>query len=462
LPDKKPTTEGTEANGGHRSKRITVFSVRFRVLRGGAFVMHRQDIMRARFIRATSAWLFVLCMASGAAAQSLPGLPSEPIVVGNGTLTVGGDLSATVGPIDQGFFNYTDYEDSTLRMLRLDLTASLRAGSHVTLLGELRSQNVVAKQPEGWRVRAPKAYALFLRVRPWTKRRFDLQVGRIPPTFGAFPRRSYEADNPLIGYPLGYQYLTSLRADALPANADELLQMRGRGWLANYSVGNLTFAPGVPLATAFRWDTGVQAHAATDVMDFTGSITTGTLSNPLFTDDNSGRQLAGRIAVHPIAGLIVGASAAHGPFVSREAARAAVGGEHDGAFAQTAWGADAEYSRAYYLLRAETVFSQWTIPSVGLPAIGGPLRAVATYVEGRYKIRPGLYVAVRADHLGFSELTGSKGPATWDAPVSRVEAGGGYSIQRNLLLKVSTQFDRRDGGRTRNAHFVAGQLVFWF
>ena len=46
--------------------------------------------------------------------------------------------------------------------------------------------------------------------------------------------------------------------------------------------------------------------------------------------------------------------------------------------------------------------------------------------------------------------------------MTRVEAGGGYSIQRNLLLKVTAQFDRRDGGRVRKANLVAGQLVFWF
>jgi hypothetical protein len=415
-------------------------------------MMRRRNIMRAWLTRAGIAWVVVLCAGRGARAQSLQSLPSEPIVLGDGLLTVGGDLSATIGPADPGFFNYTDYRDSTLRMLRLDLTASLRAGRHVSLLGEVRSQNAGA----------PEAYALYLRIRPWTKRRFDVQVGRVPPTFGAFPRRSYEADNPLIGYPLAYQYLTSLRADAVPASADELLEMRGRGWLANYTVGDLTPAPGVPLVTVFRWDTGIQVHAESDSVDLTGSITAGTLSNPLFHDDNAGRQVAGRIAVHPIAGLMLGASAAHGPFVSRDAARAAGGGENGGKFAQTAWGGDAEYSRGYYLLRFETVFSRWTMPSLGSPPLGGPLGALATSVEGRYKIRPGFYVAARADHLGFSEVVGSKGAGTWDASVSRFEGGGGYSIQRNLLLKVSGQFDRRDGGRTRTARFVAGQLVFWF
>jgi hypothetical protein len=347
-------------------------------------------------------------------------------------------------------------------MLRVDLTASLRAGSHVSLLGEVRSQNTFGFKPATVNANPPEVYALYLRVRPWTGRRFDIQVGRIPPSFGAFPRRSYEAQNPLIGYPLAYQYLTSLRPDAVPASADELLQMRGRGWLANYSVGEPTPAPGVPLVTALRWDTGVQAHAESDLVEVTGSVTTGTLSNPLFSEDNSGRQVAGRVALHPLFGLVVGASGARGPFVSRQAARAAVGGEEHGAFTQTAWGADVEYSRAYYVIRAETVFSQWTLPSIKAPYIDGPLGARAVSIEGRYKLRPGLYVAARGDHLGFDKVQGSGNAATWDANVRRGEIGLGYSIQRNLLLKLSTQFDSRDGGRTRSSRLVAGQLVFWF
>ncbi|HVH29976.1 MAG TPA: hypothetical protein VM818_24675 [Vicinamibacterales bacterium] len=393
---------------------------------------------------ACAACLFVLCAGASLNAQ-IP--PAEPIVLAGGRLTVGGNVSATFGPEDPGFFNYTDYEDSVLRMLRLDLNASFRANDHLSLLGELRSQNV----------RAPQAYALYLRVRPWTTRRFDIQVGRIPPTFGSFARRSYEADNPLIGYPLGYQYLTSLRADAVPSSADELVNMRGRGWLAAYSVGNPVPDAGVPLATAFRWDTGVQAHLENEVVDLTASITTGTLSNPRLTDDNSGRQVTGRVALRPVAGLIVGASAAHGPFVSTDAVLDAVGSEGDDSFAQTAWGGDIEYSRGYYLLRVESIYSQWR-----MPLLEERLHSLATLVEGRYKIFPGFYVAARLDHLDFSEVASSSGPVEWEAPVTRFEVGGGYSVQRNLLLKLTTQFDRRDGGRTRHARMLAGQVVYWF
>ena len=78
-----------------------------------------------------------------------------------------------------------------------------------------------------------------MRVRPWRDRPIDIQAGRIPPTFGAFARRDYGAGNPLIGYPLAYQYLTAVRPDALPASTDDVLRMRARGWRPSYPIGSL-------------------------------------------------------------------------------------------------------------------------------------------------------------------------------------------------------------------------------
>ena len=82
--------------------------------------------------------------------------------------------------------------------------------------------------------------------------------------------------------------------------------------------------------------------------------------------------------------------------------------------------------------------------------------------EGRYKIRPGLYAAGRVDHLGFSDITGTTRRDPWDAPVTRVEVGGGYSPQRNVELKLSFQRNTRSAGRVRNMTIGAAQLVFWF
>ena len=305
-------------------------------------------------------------------------------------------------------------------------------------------------------------YGLYVRIHPWLTRDVDVQAGRVPPVFGGFARRPYPADNILVGYPLAYQYLTSLRPDALPSTADELLAMRGRGWLSEFTLGSAEAAHGMPLVSAFQWDTGVQLHAASRALEGAVALTTGTVGNPLVGDDNAGRQIAARAAVRPATGLVVGASGAHGPFVTGAAARAAGRGDQQGEFTQTAWGADAEYSRDYYLVRFEAIVSDWRVPIVAAPAITLPLRATSLLVEGRYKLRPGLYAAARVDRLDFSEITGSSRSDEWDAPVMRLEVGGGYSLQRNLLIKLALQRNTRDTARVSTVHAVAVQAVFWF
>jgi hypothetical protein len=403
----------------------------------------------------------ILGLPAPARAQSLP---SEPLVFGGGRVTVSGDVSATgscAGRVDGdgsscaedlGFFNYTDYEHSALRMLRLDVSAALRATSRISVLADVRSENGSG----------PRPYGLYVRLRPWTSRNLDLQIGRVPPTFGAGARRLYPGDNLLIGYPLAYQYLTSLRPDALPANADELLAMRGRGWLSNFSIGDLLPDRGLPIASAFRWDTGVQVHAASAAVEGAAAVTTGSLGNPLVGDDNSGKQVAGRVVLKPVAGLIVGGSGARGPYLTSAAILAAPASTRRGSFTQTAVGADLEYSRDYYLVRTEAIVSDWTLPLTDAPIIDLPLRAIAVSIEGRYKVRPAFYLAGRYDHLSFSTIRGTNRTDSWDAPVSRTEVGVGYSIQRNLRLKLAVQHNRRDGGRVRRSDIGAAQLLFWF
>jgi hypothetical protein len=387
-------------------------------------------------------------------------LPEEPVTLANGRVTVAGDVSGTFScssagapksrcGSDIGYFNYSDYEHSALRLFRLDLSSSVALGGRFVALGEVRTENADR----------PRVYALYLRLTPWARRRIDIQAGRIPPTFGAFSRRTYASDNPLIGYPLAYQYLTSVRPDSLPATLGEIAAMRGRGWLSSFSVASREPARGLPLVSAFAWDTGVQIHGETDRLEAAAAVTTGTLGNPLVRDDNGGRQLAGRVAVRPIIGLVAGVSAARGPFVT-STARAASGWTHGDRLTQTAWGADAEYSRGHYLVRGEAVRSVWTTSlGVGTEA-SVRLPATAVSVEGRYKIGPALYVAGRADRLTFGTLSGTS--SDWDAAVTRVEVGGGYSLQRNLLLKASFQHNARATLYVPGLNFVATQIVVWF
>ena len=113
-------------------------------------------------------------------------------------------------------------------------------------------------------------------------------------------------------------------------------------------------------------------------------------------------------------------------------------------------------------MRAEAVWSRWTLPALDATRIEEPLDALGLFAEARYKLRPGLYVAARAERLAFSEIASAAGLRTWDAPVTRVEAGAGWVPRRHVLLKASWQHNWRDGGAVRENDLVAGQVVLWF
>jgi len=390
--------------------------------------------------------LSIICGASMTGAQDLP---SRPVSLAGGRVTLGTDLSISTTPQDDtdgSWFNYTDYEHNALRLLRLGVTAEVRIAERLSVLTELRSENGDSVEP----------YALYLRVRPWRDRPFDVQAGRIPPTFGAFARRDYGAGNPLIGYPLAYQYLTSVRPDAVPATSEDVIRMRARGWRPNYPIGSLVIATGLPLITAFRWDTGVQVRAGPERFNATIALTNGTVSDPHTRDNNGGKQVSGRIQWKPGVALTLGGSAAHGAYVADDALASAtrVGGQDDSA--QQALGLDVEYSRDYWLIRGEAIWNRWQVPT-----LSQNLAATSAFVEGRYKILPGMFVAGRLDRLNFSRLATSAQNRTWDAPVTRIETGVGYYLRPNLLAKGAYQHNWRDGGLVRSRGLLAAQLHFW-
>jgi hypothetical protein len=374
-------------------------------------------------------------------------LPSEPVSLFDGRVRLSADVTATIGePDNDAFFNYTDYERNALRTLRTSLSGVWKASERVAVLTELRAEGLSRLDLN----------AAYIRVRPWPGVPLDIQAGRIPPVFGAYGRRTYASDGMLIGYPLAYQYLTSIRPDAVPATADDLLQMRGRGWRSSFPIGDPGPETGVPLVSGFRWDTGAQVRWAPGRFETAVSVTTGTLSNPRIIDDNGRPQIAGRIAAQPVVGLVAGVSAARGAWLDDD-----VPGESGQA--QTAFGVDAEYSRGYLVLRTEAVWSRWELPFLIAPPEGRSVSALGAWIEGRYRLAPRVYLAARADRLRFSSITGSNGIATpWDAPVTRLELGGGYLLRRNLVVRVAAQFNRRDGGRVRQRTYLSSQVAWWF
>jgi hypothetical protein len=207
-----------------------------------------------------------------------------------------------------------------------------------------------------------------------------------------------------------------------------------------------------------RWDTGVSLRAFDEPVEWSVAVTRGSLGNPRSSDDNGGKQVATRLAFHPAAGFVLGASFAEGEYLD-DGVLALV---PSGPYRQRAFGFDTEYAWDRFLVRAEAVVGHWEMPQIDAPPIDTPLDFRGGFVEGRWRILPGLHVAARFDRLDFGRLRGSSGEDTWDARVNRVEVGGGYRPHRQVELKAAFQHDWRDGGRVHQESFVTGQVLLWF
>jgi hypothetical protein len=153
--------------------------------------------------------------------------------------------------------------------------------------------------------------------------------------------------------------------------------------------------------------------------------------------------------------LVIAASASRGAWLARAVAP-------DSKPVQRALGADIEYSRDHWIVRSEIVWSRWSFPSALPPSNVRALDGVGSWVEGRYRATPRIFVAARADRLGFSEIAGTILTLPWDAPMQRLEVGIGYYVQRNLVLRATVQQNWRDAGRVRKRTYLSGELAYWF
>lgn len=392
--------------------------------------------------------LLVVVGVSDATAQ-----PADaPLSPAGGRLAVGGEVTATYGSEDPGFFNYATYAYDPLRNLRVVIDGAFRPMRRVELLGQLRTDNLSSA----------RLAALYVRIRPWARRDVDLQAGRVPLVFGLAARNAYGSDTPLINRPLAYAYLLSIRRDSLPANRADLLRMRGRGWLSNFSLGNLAPDRGLPVVNTDTWDTGVQLRLAAGRLAWAGALTSGSLSSPRLDDDNGGRNLSTRATLRVAPGLTVGVSAARGAYLSRTLASTLEPSDRIDRYRQRAFGLDLDAAAGRWIARAELIGSWWDLPRL-TDAPKRAYRATAAWADTRVRIMPGVDVGVRAEHLGFATIPNANQDTPWEAPVTRVEAGAAYVPLLHVRIKLDVQRNWRPlAGRVRQDTLLAAQIGVWF
>ncbi len=240
----------------------------------------------------------------------------------------------------------------------------------------------------------------------WGSRsRFMLQAGRIDSPVTGFARRELSSTNPLVGYPAGYE---------------------------------VEYPKGAELA---GWCGPVDFRLALVDRPLGGG--------DYLPEAGSSFRPAAALGVTPAVGMRLGLSWTKGPYLGRDLAEALPAGSGWKDYRQRAYGGDLQLSRGYFEINAEFVSTLYDVPAHGVSA-----RGRVWYLEPKYTWTPRFFTALRIESVrrpyiepeeDEEEQGGAGKRIGWENETLRfadVEAGAGYRLGPQMVLKVSYRIDR--------------------
>ncbi len=296
---------------------------------------------------------------------------------------------------------------------------------------------------------------------PSPARDLNLLAGKIPWPIGTYAPRTYSDKNPLIGAPLMYQYHSSLRWYAVVPSADALLATSGSGQYGANSFG-YSEGRGMTLVDDSYWDVGVSLVGSSRPFEYALGVTAGTPGwGSTSQEENSGKSVLARAGLAPLPAVRFGLSGAYGPYLIEPLNPLLPAGRDVGDYHQRLAMADVELVGGHVEARAEGALNLWETPTVG------DLKIHSGYVELKYALSFGGFVAGRWDAMRFGEIEDSAGVRRpWDSDLSRLETGVGYRFSRDALAKVvyqRTSYDESpDPTEPKDRSLVAAQLSLAF
>jgi hypothetical protein len=302
------------------------------------------------------------------------------------------------------------------------------------------------------------AYVVFT---PTPARDLHLLAGKVPWAIGTYAPRTYSNKNPLVGAPLMYQYHTTLLWYEVVPSADALLAASGSG---QYGVDYFGYSEGrgMTLVDDSYWDVGASLVGSARPFEYAFGVTAGTPGwGSTSQDENSGKSLLGRVGLAPIPALRFGVSGAYGPYLVEPLSPLLPPGRVAEDYHQKLVMADLEAVAGHLEARAEGAHNVWETPTVG------DLKVRSGYVELKYSLSSGAFLAGRYDAMRFGKIADSTGTRRpWDSNLSRLETGAGYRFSREVVGKVvfqRTHYDVAPGpGEPRNRSLLAAQLSVAF
>ncbi len=331
---------------------------------------------------------------------------------------------------------------------RMTVFVDSQIGTKVYFFAQVRIDRGFDPMARGLRVRLDE-YAL--RYTPWEDGRFSLQVGQFATVIGAWTARHLSWDNPFITAPLPYENLTAVWDIEGPGSVHEFL-----GWqdsskdLRNPIVWGPSYATGASVAGrvgSFEYAFEVK-NAALASRPSTWSVLKRGFSEPTFS---------GRVGYRPNPMWNFGFSFSQGAFLLSEAASSLPAGRSVGDYHQIVVAQDISFAWHHLQLWAEAFETRYQVPRIG------NADTFAYFVEGKYKLTPQLFTALRWNQQFFGNIAdGRGGQVVWGRDLRRADAALGYRFTEHIQLKVQYSVQHERSPTREISHLFGGQFTVKF
>jgi hypothetical protein len=331
---------------------------------------------------------------------------------------------------------------------RFTLFLDAQLGPYVYAFAEARLDRGFDPSDRGARLRLDE-YAI--RLTPWTESFFNLQVGKFATVVGNWVERHLSWDNPFVTAPLPYENVTAISDTDPPASAREFFRVSPYEkyeynpiiWGPNYTTGlSMTGRLG-------KFDYAAELkNAALAARPQSWSATDTGFDHPTFN---------GRIGFRPNQAWNVGVSASDGPYLQPESAPMLPAGRRIGDYRQQLLGQDVSFAWHHLQLWAEFYEARFEVPRVG------DADTFVYYFEGKYKLTPQLFGALRWNQQLFGTArNGEGGRAQWGPDTWRVDAALGYRFTAHSQFKLQYSLQRGNFSASAWGHLLAAQFTVRF
>jgi hypothetical protein len=330
---------------------------------------------------------------------------------------------------------------------RLSLFLDAQLGPHVYLFVQSRADRGFDPGDEDAQIRLDE-YAL--RITPWDDGRLNLQFGKFATVIGNWVERHLSWQNPFITAPLPYENLTAISDSAAPANSHAFV-----------SSSVLSEDSNNPLIWGPSYATGLSVAGRLGKFDYAGEVKNAALASR--PESWNATQIGwdrpvfnGRVGFRPSEIWNIGVSASNGPYFRPDAVPTLPHGRSLDDYRQLVLGQDVRFAWHHLQLWAEFYEARFQVPRVG------NADTFVYYIEGKYKLTPQLFAALRWNQQFFATVRDGEGRARWGEDISRIDTALGYRFTPHTQLKLQYSLQTENSNARDLSHILAAQFTVRF